>query len=70
MLEINDNLKILKDDHQAVIHDIKASHSTEVKEIKASKDEVIEQLRAAHQEEMTAARNQSELKIAQLMEQI
>lgn len=50
MLEINDNLKLLKADHQRVVHEIKASHAAELSDLRTSKDDVIEQLKAAHEE--------------------
>ena len=50
MLEINENLKLLKDEHQRVIHDIKAAHLSELNDLRAQKHEVVEQLKNAHQE--------------------
>lgn len=60
MLEINENLKLLKDEHQRVIHDIKATHLSEVNDLRTQKHEIVEQLKNAHQEQLNEERTKSE----------
>lgn len=42
MLEINENLKLLKEDHRRVIHEIKAAHASDTNDLRTQKDDMID----------------------------
>ncbi len=69
MLEINESLKMLKEENQRVIEDLRLKHSEEIDQLQAQKAHDISEILAKHEDEKADLRQALDLKTEQFKQE-